>query len=84
MPRDRSKSRTGKIIFFHCGKSGHLKRVCCIWKQEQQKVQKQTNTSKKSTSTNEGETTAIVSYDEVLFSISMEYACLCTSSNIID
>ena len=47
-------------------------------------MQKPTNTNKKSANTNEGETTAIVSNVEVLFTVSMEDACLYTSSNNID
>ena len=61
-----------------------MKRYCHFWKQEEQKVQKPTSTNKKSASTNEGETTAIVSDAEVLFTVSMEDACLYTSSNSID
>ena len=47
-------------------------------------MQKPTSTNQKSGSTNEGETTAIVSDVEVLFTVSMEDACLYTSNNSID
>ena len=47
-------------------------------------MQKPTSTNQKSASTNEGETIAIVSDAEVLFTVSMEDACLYTSSNSID
>ena len=60
-----------------------MKRECWIWKKEQ-KEQKSASSNQKSANTNEGETTAIVSDSDVLFTVSMEDACLCTSSSSID
>ena len=59
-----------------------MKRECRIWKKEQ-KEQKSTSSNQKSAKTNEGGTTAIVSDSDVLFTISMEDACLYTSSSSI-
>ena len=81
--RGRSKSRRGRITFYHCGKPGHMKRECRIWKKEQ-KEQKSASPNQKSSNTNEGETTAVVSDSDVLFIVSMEAACLYTSSISID
>ena len=60
-----------------------MKRECWIWKKEQ-KEQKSANSNQKSANTNEGETTAVVSDSDVLFTVSMEDACLYTSSSSID
>ena len=59
-----------------------MKRDCQIWKKEQ-KEQKSASSNKKSANTNEGETTAVVSYGDVLFTVSMEDACLYTSNSSI-
>ena len=60
-----------------------MKRKCRIWKKEQ-KEQKLVISNQKSTNTNEGETTAVVSDTDVLFTVSMEDACLYNSSISID
>ena len=60
-----------------------MKRKCRIWKKEQ-KEQKSASSNQKSAITNEGETIAIVSDSDVLFTVSMEDACLYTSISRID
>ena len=68
--RGKSKSRRGKLTCFHCGKPGHMKKDCRILKREQNE-QKSGNANKKSANTNEGETTAVVSDNNVLITISL-------------
>ena len=60
-----------------------MKRECWIWKKEQ-KEQNSPSSNKNSGNTNEGGTTAVVLDSDVLFTFSMEDACLYTSSNSID
>ena len=60
-----------------------MKRECQIWKKEQ-KEQKSASSNQKSANTNEGETTVVVLDSDVLFTFSMEDACLYTSSSSID
>ena len=52
--------------------------------EERIKEQKSASSNQKSANTNEGETTAVVSDSDVLFTVSMEDACLYTSSSSID
>ena len=51
--RGGSKTRRGRITCYHCGKLGHMKRECRIWKKEQ-KEQNSASSNKKSANTNEG------------------------------
>ena len=59
-----------------------MKRECRIWKKER-KEQKLASSNQKSANTNEGETTVVVSDSDVLFTVSMEDACLYTSISSI-
>jgi hypothetical protein len=81
--RGRSKSRRGRIICFHCGKPGHMKKECRFWKKGQ-KDQRPSSTNHKSSSTNEGETTVVATDGDVLFTVSVEDACVYTSSSSFD
>jgi hypothetical protein len=74
------KIRRGRLTCYHCGKPGHMKKECRIWKREQ----KDKKPAKTSTNTNEGETIVVVSENEVLFTVSMEDACLFVSNYSID
>ena len=78
--RCRSKSRRGRIICFHCGKPRHMNKECRALKKGQ-KDERPTNTNYKSSNTNEGETTIVVTYGDVLFIVSVEDSCLYTSSS---
>ena len=60
-----------------------MKRECRIWKKEQ-KEKNSASSNKKSFNTNKGETTTVVSYSDVLFTVSMENAYLYTPSSSID
>lgn len=48
------------------------------------KTQKHTSTNHKSSNTYEGDTTAVATNGDVLFIVSVEDACLCTSSSRFD
>ena len=56
----------------------------CRFKKKGQKDQRPSNTNHKSSSTNEGETTVVATYGDVLFTVSVEDACVYTSSSNFD
>ena len=60
-----------------------MKKECRVW-MKGQKNKKSASTNHKSSSTNEGETTTVVTNGDVLFTISVEDACLYTSSSNFD
>lgn len=60
-----------------------MKKECRDWKKGQ-KDNNLASTNHKSSSTNEGETTTIVTDGDVLFTILVEDACLYTSSSNFD
>ena len=69
--RGRSKSRNGRIICHHCGKHGHIKKNCWIWKKAQKGQKEQ-----KVTINNDEETILVASKGEVLITVSYEDTCL--------
>lgn len=60
-----------------------MKKECQFWKKGQ-KDQRPTSTNHKSSSTNEGETAVLATYGDVVFTISIEDACVYTSNNSFD
>ena len=60
-----------------------MKKECRFWKKGQ-KDQRLSNTNQKSSSTNEGETTVVATDGDVLFTVSVEDACVYTSSSSFD
>ena len=57
-----------------------MKKECRFWKKGQ-KDQRPSSTNHKSSSTNEGQTTVLATYGDVLFTISIDDACVYTSSS---